>query len=242
MSSLTDRSFVELTGRPWHDNGVSFLPGTVSALSWAAAGGAGDGVLIDTIMMVLGALGVFGVAVLVAAENLFPPIPSEIILPMAGFAAQRGEFPILWAVVAATVGSLLGAVALYWLGAWLGHERFLRLAARVPLVDRNEVERTVSWFRRHGSVTVFVGRMVPVFRSLISIPAGIERMPMLRFLLFTGLGSAIWNGALIGGGFLLGSRWEQITAGIERFQWGVASVVAVLLAGYVGWKVWKRKR
>lgn len=136
-------------------------------------------------------LGAPGAAIAIAAENLFPPLPSEIILPLAGFTAARGTFGLVEVLVWTTLGSVVGAFALYGLGAWWGAERLRRIVARIPLLAVSDVDRAQAWFARHGSTAVFLGRMVPVVRSLISIPAGIERMPLLRFGVLTTAGSAV---------------------------------------------------
>ena len=137
------------------------------------------------------ALGAPGAGLAVALENLFPPIPSEVILPLAGFTASRGGMSLLAAILWTTVGSVVGALALYAVGAALGRERIRAVAARLPLVKVSDLDRTEAWFARHGVKAVFLGRMIPIFRSLISVPAGVERMSVGLFLAFTALGSLI---------------------------------------------------
>ena len=155
-------------------------------------------------------LGGPGVGLAVALENFFPPIPSEVILPLAGFTVSQGELSLASALVWTTVGSTVGALMLYLLGALVGRERTRALVARVPLLRTSDVDRSEEWFRRHGSATVFFGRMIPGIRSFISIPAGIERMPLGRFVLFTALGSSIWNTALVLAGYFLGESWRVV--------------------------------
>lgn len=175
-------------------------------------------------------LGAPGAGIAVALENLFPPIPSEVILPMAGFASATGRIGLLAALVWTTAGSVVGALALYGVGALLGRERTLAIAARLPLVKASDLERTEAWFVRHGAKAVFLGRMVPIFRSLISVPAGVERMPLPLFLALTTLGSAIWNTAFVLAGYALGDNWEQVTGFVSVYSKAVlvAAVVAVL--------------
>nr|WP_107046701.1 DedA family protein [Streptomyces albus] len=151
-----------------------------------------------------------GAGLAIALENLFPPLPSEVVLPLTGFAAGRGVLGLPSAIFWTTFGSVAGAVLLYWAGTWLGRERLHRLWVRVPLLKPADLERTEAWFARHGTKAVFLGRMVPVFRSLVSVPAGVERMPFRTFVLLTALGSLLWNSALIMAGYWLGDRWHVV--------------------------------
>ncbi|TDQ52303.1 membrane protein DedA with SNARE-associated domain [Actinorugispora endophytica] len=184
-----------------------------------------DGV-VGWVVGLMESLGGPGAGLAIALENLFPPIPSEAILPLAGFAASRGELGLVEAIAWTTAGSVVGALALYWIGALLGRDRFRALASRVPLVKVSDVDRTEAWFRRHGAKAVFLGRMIPLFRSFISVPAGIERMPMAVFLAFTALGSLIWNTAFVLAGYLLGESWHLV----EQYA-GVASKAVVAAVG-----------
>ncbi|MGI5153919.1 DedA family protein [Microbispora sp. CA-102843] len=167
-------------------------------------------------------LGAPGAGVAIALENLFPPLPSEVILPLAGFTASRGDMSLAAALLWTTAGSVVGALALYWVGALLGRERTVAIAARLPLVKIADIEKAEAWFARHGVKTVFFGRMIPIFRSLISVPAGVERMPIGTFLLFTTLGSLIWNTVFVLAGYLLGENWHLV----EEYM-GIVSKVVV---------------
>jgi membrane protein DedA with SNARE-associated domain len=186
-------------------------------------------------------LGAPGAGLAIALENLFPPLPSELILPLAGFTASRGEISLAAAMVWTTIGSLTGALALYGLGALLGRDRMRAIAARVPLVEVSDVDRTEAWFARHGTKAVFFGRMVPVFRSFISIPAGVERMPLPSFMLFTTLGSAIWNCVFIVLGYLLGENWHVVETYAGWIQWVVIGAVVVAVAWFVTGRLRKIK-
>jgi membrane protein DedA with SNARE-associated domain len=159
---------------------------------------------------VIVALGPVGVGLLVALENLFPPIPSEVVLPLAGFLAGQGRMALPLVIGAATVGSLLGALALYALGATVGRERLARALERLPLADADDLDRAEGWFERHGGTAVLTGRLVPVVRSLVSIPAGVNRFPLLRFSAYTLLGSAVYNTVLIVLGYQLGQQWQSV--------------------------------
>jgi membrane protein DedA with SNARE-associated domain len=189
------------------------------------AAAADPGGLTGTVLDAMEALGAVGVGLVVLAETVVPPIPSEVVLPVAGYLSQTGRMSLLGAFTAATLGSLLGATLLYQLGAWLGPERSRRMLARLPLVDRADVDHAFGWFERHGRSAVLVGRLVPVVRSFVSVPAGVVRMPWPRFLACTLVGSAAWNAALIGAGAALGTQHELV----ERYV-GVLDVV-LLVAG-----------
>jgi membrane protein DedA with SNARE-associated domain len=142
-------------------------------------------------------LGGPGVGAIVALENLFPPIPSEVVLPLAGFLAGQGNLSVVAVILWATAGSVVGAVVLYGLGAVLGRDRLRRIADRVPLASVHDLDRAEQWFARRGGRAVFVGRMVPVVRSFVSVPAGVERMPLPKFVAYTTAGSALWNALFV---------------------------------------------
>ncbi|HZG02707.1 MAG TPA: DedA family protein [Streptomyces sp.] len=178
-------------------------------------------------------LGAPGAGLAIALENLFPPLPSEVILPLAGFTASQGKMNLYAAVVWTTVGSVVGALALYWVGALLGRDRTLAVAAKLPLVKIEDIEKTEAWFVRHGTKAVFFGRMIPIFRSLISVPAGVERMPVTTFLLLTSLGSLLWNTAFVLAGYLLGENWHTVSDYVSMYSKGVLGVVALALVGFV---------
>jgi membrane protein DedA with SNARE-associated domain len=172
-------------------------------------------------------LGAPGAGLAIALENLFPPLPSEVILPLAGFAASTGQMNLIAALLWTTAGSVVGALALYGIGAVLGRERMIAIAAKLPLVKVADIEKTEAWFNRHGTKAVFFGRMIPIFRSLISIPAGIERMSLPVFLGLTTLGSAIWNTIFVLAGYLLGENWTEVTGYVSAYS-KVVLVLAVL--------------
>ncbi len=178
-------------------------------------------------------IGAPGAAVAIAAENLFPPIPSEVILPLAGFSAAQGTFTVAEAIIWTTIGSVFGALVLYLLGRWLGHDRLASIARKMPLVRASDIDKTTAWFAKHGWKTVLFGRFLPIFRSLISIPAGIERMPVLLFLGLTLVGSAIWNTIFILIGVFLGRNYHVIEPYMDWLQWVVIGLVVVVLVWFV---------
>lgn len=165
-----------------------------------------------------------GVLLLMFLENVFPPIPSEVIMPLAGYHAADGDLHIAGVIVAGTVGSVLGALLWYWVGKKLGLDRvidFSRRHGRWLTLAPNDVRRVQRWFEKHCGKSVLLGRMVPTIRTLISIPAGIFGMPLGRFLLLTTIGSAIWTSALALAGYALGSQYSAV----ERYVGPVANVV-----------------
>ena len=177
------------------------------------------------VVHLMDALGAPGVGLAIALENVFPPLPSELFLPLAGFTASRGGFGLASAILWTTLGSVAGALVLYALGAALGRDRLRAVVARMPLVELVDVDRAEAWFARRGAAAVFLGRMVPVVRSLISVPAGIERMPVLRFLALTAAGSLLWNSAFVLAGYGLGESWPLVEA-----YAGIASKIVVVVA------------
>jgi membrane protein DedA with SNARE-associated domain len=187
---------------------------------------------------VMESIGEPGVGLFTLLETVFPPIPSEVILPLAGFLSQQGELSVAWLILASTVGAYLGALVLYWLGAVWGLERSVRWLAKLPLVDREDFERAGGWFSRHGRSSVFFGRLIPGVRSLISLPAGAQRMSLVTFSVFTVAGSGLWNTLLISLGAALGDQYELIDQYSHYLNYAVWAAVAVL----VGWLVVRRVR
>ena len=190
---------------------------------------------------VMEALGGPGAGLLIALENLFPPLPSEVILPLAGFTASQGTFTLGGVILWTTAGSVLGALALYALGAVFGRSRFRALWTRLPLVALRDLDRTESWFARHGTKAVFFGRMVPIFRSLISVPAGLERMPLPLFCALTTAGSLLWNSLFVVAGFQLGENWHLVEGYAGAFQAVVLAAVAVAVVWFVLSRVRSRR-
>ena len=179
---------------------------------------------------VLSSLGDIGVGLLVFLEVLIPPIPSEVILPFAGYLSQSGELNLGWLIFWSTLASWSGALLLYWLGAAIGMQRAIRLLAATRLVSRSDLERGSDWFVRSGRWTVLVGRMVPGVRSLISIPAGASRMNLVTFSVYTIIGSGLWNALLIGVGAALGTQHEQLEHYLGYLDYAVYTAIGIALA------------
>lgn len=185
---------------------------------------------------VMTALGEIGVGLCSLAEVVFPPIPSEVILPFAGFLAYQGSLNVVLVLLAATLGSFAGAAILYVLGRRLGEDRAVRLLSRLPLVDEEDFSKAADWLKRHGRGAVFFGRLVPLVRSLISLPAGATRMPFGRFAVFTVAGTLLWNALLVGAGFALGTQYHLV----ERYTEYIDIAVYVAVGAVLGWLVLRR--
>nr|WP_223115757.1 DedA family protein [Paracoccus amoyensis] len=173
-------------------------------------------------------------------ENVFPPIPSELIMPLAGFNAARDGTPLWQAILAGGLGSLAGAYFWYLIGLAFGPIRMRMLVVRYGrwmTINLAELDQAEAWFQRHGAAIVFFGRFIPTIRTLISIPAGIERMPVVPFLIFTGLGSFIWSGALALAGYLLEDRYEQVEDWINPVSTAVVvGIIAIYIYRVIRWK------
>ena len=190
---------------------------------------------------VIRSFGYAGVALLMLAENLFPPIPSEVILPLTGFFVDRGDLRFFPALVAATSGALAGALALYALGRWGGRGLILRYG-RVLRVREADLNRADGWFDRYGWAVVLLGRMVPGVRSLVSIPAGLSEMPLGQFVLLTVLGTGVWNALLIGGGLLPGENWTRVAGVVGSLSNVVLALLAVVTVVLAAWWWWRSRR
>jgi membrane protein DedA with SNARE-associated domain len=185
--------------------------------------------LAGWVVDVIERIGAPGVGALVALETAFPPIPSEVILPFAGFSASRGDVNVVLAWIAATLGALLGAWVLYGIGALLGQDRLRSLAEQrwFPFFSSSDLTRGERFFERHGERVVLLGRCVPLVRSVVSVPAGVERMPLARFTLLTAIGSGVWNALFIGAGYQLGTRWERVEGWVQPISYAVVGLLAL---------------
>ncbi len=187
----------------------------------------------DWVQQTLQSLGYFGIALLTLLETVFPPIPSELVLPLSGYLVAQGRLTLVGAIVAATLGAMAGALLLYWLGLRYGEDRlkeFARRHGRWLTLSPRDVERVTHWFDRHGAWAVFGCRMVPGLRSLISIPAGVHRMPLVPFVVASLLGTLVWTAVLVWLGKLAGDHFERIG---EYLGTGTKIVVGALVLAYV---------
>lgn len=186
----------------------------------------------DWITGIIDRLGPVGVGALIALENIIPPIPSELILPLAGYRARTGDLNVVVVWGAATLGALAGALLLYGLGAWLGYDRLYRLAGKpwFILSSQGDLKRGHDIFERHSGWIVAGARCVPVARSLVSIPAGINRMPLPRFVMLTVAGAGVWNAIFITAGYLLAEQWRQVEVWMAPVTIVVIGLIVVALA------------
>ena len=185
--------------------------------------------MANWIIRTIESTGYFGIVFLMFLENVFPPIPSEFIMPLAGFMASKEEQTLSGVVLAGTIGSVLGALALYYAGYFIGEQRLNRLIdkyGRWLTISLEDLERAKGWFAKHGRLAVLVCRLVPGIRSLISIPAGIARMPLVSFLFYTAIGSGFWTALLAYGGYVLGDKFQQV----EKYLNPVSYVVLLAIA------------
>lgn len=196
--------------------------------------------LTDFIGDVIAAVGPLGLGLLLLGETLFPPMPSEAILPLAGFYVDDGRITYVGAVLGATVGSLAGALVLYALGRYGGRPLVLK-ERRFLRVRKRDLDRAERWFDRFGPAIVLVARVIPLARSYISVPAGTMRMGLPIFAALTFVGSAVWNAALIGAGWALGSRWEEVSDVVATASPFVVAGVGIVCIGVAAWW-WRRRR
>ena len=185
--------------------------------------------MAEWVFSIVDRLGEIGVGLLIFLENLIPPIPSEAILPLAGFRSRTGALNVCLVWPAATLGSLLGALVLYGIGAWLGYDRLRALAGKrwFFVTSQKDLDRGERVFSKHGGKMVLFGRCVPLIRSVVSIPAGIDRMPLPRFLLLTAIGSGVWNAIFIGLGWVLGDNWGRVQGWLGPVSYVVLGLVVV---------------
>ena len=199
----------------------------------AAAASSDEGGITGFLLDLVETLGPVGVGIAILLETVVPPIPSEAVLGAAGVLINDGRMAIAPVILFATLGSLLGAIFFYWTGRALGPRRSHAFLDRLPLVETEDVDKVFDWFERHGRSAVFFGRMVPIVRSFVSVPAGVVRMPFAQFVLYTAAGSLIWNVVLIGLGVALGDV-------INEYLHVVDYVLYAAIALGVGWMVYRR--
>jgi len=191
--------------------------------------------VFDLIVSLIDKAGYLGIALLMLLENVFPPIPSEVIMPLAGFSAAKGTLNFTWVVLSGTIGSLAGAYFWFLVGRWIGPKRLKRFAARHGrwlTMHPDEIDQARAYFSRHQALALFLGRLIPAIRSLISVPAGVNCVPIPTFLFWSSLGTALWTLLLAGAGYLLESQYEKVS------EW-LNPVSNVVLAGLALWYVYR---
>ena len=194
-----------------------------------------------SVNQILRDLGYVGLGAMMVAENLFPPIPSEAILPLAGYLVGQGELSFALVMVVATIGSVLGAVVLYELARHGGRPFVLRFGEKAR-VDEERLERAEQWFARRGPFVVLAARCVPGARSLVSVPAGLLKMPRLQYVTLTTIGTVVWNGVLVGLGYLLGHEWERVSSVIGAASKPLLVATVVAAAVLMARAEWRSRR
>ena len=188
--------------------------------------------------------GYWAIVFLIAIENIFPPIPSEVILTFGGFMTTKSDLSFIGVTITSTIGSVVGAIVLYGIGAWIGERnlyRFVNRYGKFLRVKTKDIDRTIQWFDKYGYWTIFFCRFVPLLRSLISIPAGLTRMNLPLFMLFTTIGTLIWNIVLIYLGQAVGGNWHAIVYYMDIYS-RIIYIVLIILAIFIIWKWFKRQR
>lgn len=197
------------------------------------------------ILHIIEQFGYFGVFFLILIENVFPPIPSEVILLFSGFFSSYTSLSVFYMILASTLGSFLGAIILYYIGKIFNKERLKKIVngrlGKILFLKENDIDKADEWFDNKRNKSVFFCRFVPIVRSLISIPAGMSEMPMGKFIIYTICGSMIWNTVLICLGYRLGSNWEYVLTILDKYQMLVI-VILVIIFGYVIIKFYRKKR
>lgn len=210
------------------------------AIDRASAVGAGPDIMFDWITQLIERAGYAGIALMMFLENVFPPIPSWLVMPLAGFEASSGHFSPILVLMAGTAGSTLGAVCWYWVGRLVGVGRLKLFAARHGrwlTLTPAQVEKADRWFDQHGASAVMLARVVPVVRTFISIPAGVFETDLRQFILFTAIGDAMWNGLLIIAGYVLRTQYGRVADYINPIASVVLTVVVTTyLVRAVSWK------
>jgi len=191
--------------------------------------------------------GYAGIVAAMVLENVIPPIPSELIMPLAGFYVGQGQLNFVGVVLAGLVGTVLGALPWYGIGRLVNEERLKHWVSRHGRwvgVSVDELDQSRSWFQKHGAAVVLWGRLIPAIRTLISVPAGIELMPFGPFLFWTTAGSLFWNLALTSAGWALGKNWQQVLTAIKPVEGLVNKLIALVVLAVVAWlglRIWKRR-
>ena len=188
--------------------------------------------LIPLLEQLYRSVGYLGIVLAMAIESACIPVPSEIILPMAGWMVSRGEFNFWLAALAGTVGCVLGSAVAYWVGA-IGGRPLLDRYGRYVLISPHDLDVADRWFNRHGEAVIFFSRILPVIRTFISLPAGIARMNFGRFVLYTAIGSFIWSVALVWAGKALGDNWETVRGALQKFDYLIGAVVILAVGWYI---------
>lgn len=185
------------------------------------------------IISIINKFGYFGICFLIAFENIFPPIPSEVILTFGGFMTKTTNMKVHMVTLFSTIGSVIGSIVLYYIGRILNKERLEKIVSgklgKILRLKPKDIENADKWFDTKGNITVLFCRFIPIVRSLISIPAGMSEMPLLKFLVYTTIGTAIWNTVLVSMGRFMGNNWEVIVLWIKKLSYIILFIIVILL-------------
>lgn len=198
--------------------------------------------MLESVINIINSLGYIGIAFLMALENIIPPIPSEVIMPLSGFAVTQGKLQFIYVVIAGTIGSVLGATPWYFLGQYWGLRRTKKIADRYGkwlTLSGEDVEKAKKWFDKRGYVATAIGRLVPGIRTYISIPAGISKMPFLPFIAYSTLGSVVWVSLLTYAGYILGENYEKVGTYLKPFS---TIILILIVLGSIYWIIKRQKR
>jgi membrane protein DedA with SNARE-associated domain len=203
--------------------------------------------MTEWITNTMNSLGYVGIGLLMFLENLFPPIPSELIMPLAGYTASLPDpkIQVISAIVVGVIGTIVGAIPWYYAGLLLGQERLQVLAGRYGKwigISGDDIDKSVTWFEKHGAKAVLFGRMVPGIRTLVSVPAGIGKMPLIPFFIYSTIGTIGWITLLTYAGYFLGENYELVEKNIDVITKVVVFGVLIAIASFIGYRLWKRSR
>ena len=195
------------------------------------------------ILSIMEQLGYVGIAFLMFLDNIFPPIPSELIMPSAGYSASQGQLILIGVITAGCIGSIIAAAVLYWIGYLIKHERLFQLTdkyGKYIFITTNDVKKSLIWFEKYGHRVVFFGRMIPAMRSIISIPAGMSRMPFWKFIFFSSLGTIIWTSFLAYIGYYFGKNQVLVQKIFSQVSYVIIAIVLVVFA-FILYRKYQRK-
>jgi membrane protein DedA with SNARE-associated domain len=196
--------------------------------------------MFESVINTINSLGYIGIVILMALENILPPIPSEVIMPLAGFAVTQGKLQFIYVIISGTIGSVLGTIPWYFLGKALGLQRTKKIAnsyGKWLAISGEDVDKAYNWFARRGYIATAIGRLVPGIRTYISIPAGIAKMALFPFLIYSIIGSVIWVSFLTFAGYILGENYEKISIYLKPFS----SLILIVIIIFIIYLIIKRK-
>ncbi len=197
--------------------------------------------LFLALVTIISSIGYLGIFLLMILESMILPVPSELVMPFAGFLIAEGKMGFLWVIVFSTLGSLIGSLLSYYLGR-IGGNKLVFKSGRYFLLNKEHLLKTEKWFSKKGGITIFIGRFIPVVRHFISIPAGIGKMNLKKFIIYTLLGAGIWNTFLTYLGFLLGKNWEKVLQYSDYVSFGILAIIILVIGYFVLRRIGKKRK